>query len=297
LVPQSIYREVPPNKKFIEVFGSKMAYVDEGSGDPIVFLHGNPTSSYLWREIIPRISPKARCIALDLIGMGDSDKLEGPEERYDFVQHKKFLEEFMKKMHLNANITLVLHDWGSALGFDWAFHHQKSMKGIAYLESILKPMSMSELDFQAKLFFQTMRSSWGDLLILKLNIFVDYVLPYAVLRKLSVPELENYRKPFLEPGEGRRTMLSWPRQIPFDGEPAEVYQVLERYSSWLQNESQPIPKLFINVEPGFLTPFYKEFARSLPNQREVVVKGLHYAQEDSPHQIAEAVKVWYSTLK
>ena len=221
-------------KKYIDVNGKRMAYVEMGEGDPIVFQHGNPTSSYLWRNIMPPLASRGRCIAVDLIGMGDSDKLDDPgPESYRYLEHREYLFKAWEMLGVDRDVTLVIHDWGSALGFDWASQHPERVRGICYMEGIPCPISWDE--------------------------------------------------------------LTWPRQIPLDGEPADVAAIAERYAAWL-GES-PIPKLFINADPGaILVGRQREFARSLPNQTEVTVRGSHFIQEDSPVEIATAISDWLATL-
>jgi len=283
-------------KKHVEVLGSKMAYVETGSGDPIVLLHGNPTSSYLWRNVIPHLEKRWRCIAPDLIGMGDSDKLEpsGPD-RYTLVEHRQYLDALLEALGLAENVTLVVHDWGSALGFDWASRHREAMAGIAYMEAIVMPVTWEQWPEAARRVFQGFRSPAGEAMVLENNVFVERVLPGSVLRKLDEDEMEVYRRPFREPGESRRPTLTWPRQIPIEGEPADVVAIVERYGAWLA--SSDLPKLFVNAEPGaILTGDQREFCRSWPNQQEVTVKGIHFIQEDSADEIGQAVAQWRAAL-
>ncbi len=236
-------------KKFRTVKGSRMAAVDVGSGDPILFLHGNPTSSYLWRNVIPHLEAQGRCIAPDLIGMGDSDKLEGSGPgRYTFVEHREYLDALLDDLGVGANVTLVVHDWGSALGFDWANRHREAVKGIAYMEAIVLPLRWSDWPEGARGVFQGFRSGAGEEMVLEKNIFVERVLPGAVMRELGDDEMAIYRRPFGESGESRRPTLSWPREIPIEGEPAEVVQIVKSFGDWLSTCS--VPKLFINAEPG-----------------------------------------------
>jgi haloalkane dehalogenase len=281
-----------PRKRF-KLLGTEMAYVDTGAGDPIVFLHGNPTSSYLWRNVIPHLSANARCLAPDLIGMGDSGKSATGE--YRFVDHAKHLDAWFDALGLKGLVTLVVHDWGSALGFHWAHRHPDAVKGIAYMEGIVRPLKFEDWAPQTANLFKALRSPAGDEMILQKNIFVERILPGSVIRKLSAEEMSVYRKPFLEPGESRRPTLMWPRQIPFDGEPADVTKIVDDYSKWLSQS--PIAKLFISAEPGaILVGAQREFCRKWPNQREVTVQGVHFIQEDSPHEIGAAVADWYRTL-
>jgi haloalkane dehalogenase len=281
-----------PDKKFIEINGKRMAYVEAGSGDPIIFQHGNPTSSYLWRNIIPHLADQGRCIAVDLIGMGDSDKLDtsGPDS-YRYVEHREFLFAAWEALEVRDRVTFVIHDWGSALGFDWAWQHPDSVLGIAYMEAIVRPVTWDEWPEQAKQVFQGFRSEAGESMVLEKNIFVDRVLPASVLRELTDDEMAVYRRPYLEPGEDRRPTLTWPRQIPIEGEPPDVHEIVDGYSKWLAECD--LPKLFVNADPGsILVGSQREFFRSFRNQTEVTVPGLHFIQEDSPGEIGKAIADW-----
>jgi haloalkane dehalogenase len=284
-------------KRRIEVNGHMMAYAERGTGDPIVLLHGNPTSSYLWRNVIPHLDGLGRCIAPDLIGMGDSDKLEpsGPD-RYRLVEHRDFLDGLLAALGVEDRVTLVVHDWGSALGFDWANRHRGAVKGIAYMEAIVRPMTWAEWPQPIQQLFQGFRSPAGESMVLDKNVFVERVLPGSVLRGLSETEMAVYRRPFAEPGEARRPTLTWPREIPLDGEPPDVVAIVQAYADWLK--ASDLPKLFVNAEPGaILVGPQREFCRSWPNQREVTVKGSHFIQEDSPEQIGQAIAAWLSGLE
>lgn len=284
-------REHP--KKRIDVLGKTMAYVEMGEGDPIVFQHGNPTSSYLWRNIMPHLAGQGRCIALDLIGMGDSDKLEdsGPD-RYTLLEHREYFDAALRQLGVGNNVTFVIHDWGSALGFDWARRHPDSVKGIAYMEAIVGPVATwDNWPEAARRVFQGFRSPAGEDMVLEKNVFVERVLPGSILRKLSEEEMEIYRRPFLQAGEDRRPTLTWPRQIPIAGEPAEVVQLVQDYADWLSESD--VPKLYINAEPGaILIGVQREFCRSWPAQQEVTVRGNHFLQEDSPDEIGQAISGW-----
>ncbi len=283
-----------PQKKKTDVYGKSMAYIESGSGDPILFLHGNPTSSYLWRNVMPHLSSLGRCIAPDLIGMGDSDKLDNSNaESYRLVEHRHYLDGFIEALGVTTDVTLVVHDWGSALGFDWANRHRDAVKGIAYMEAIVRPMSWSEWPEAIHKLFQNFRSEAGDAMILEKNVFVERVLPGSVLRGLTEAEMAVYRRPFAAPGEDRRPTLTWPRQIPLDDEPADVVAIVQSYANWLKN-SDDLPKLFINAEPGaILIGAQRTFCRSWPNQTEVTVAGSHFIQEDSPDHIGRALAKWY----
>ena len=282
-------------KQFVEVAGRRMAYVEMGAGDPIVFQHGNPTSSYLWRNIMPALAAHGRCIAVDLIGMGDSDKLEnsGPD-RYCYTEHRDFLFAAWEALDIGDNVTLVIHDGGSALGFDWAYQNPDRVRGIAYMEAIVCPVTWDAWPDAATDIFKAFRSSAGEQMILEKNLFVERVLPGSVIRELSDDEMDIYRRPFMRAGEDRRPTLSWPRQIPIDGEPEDVHDIVAAYGQWLA--SSPIPKLFINAEPGaILTGPQRDFCRGFPNQTEVTVAGIHFIQEDSAAEIAAALSDWIRT--
>jgi len=280
----------------ISVKGKSMAYVEMGEGDPIIFQHGNPTSSYLWRNVMPHLADQGRCIAIDLIGMGDSDKLDGAgADSYTFMQHREYLDGALQVLGVEQNVTWVIHDWGSALGFDWANRHRDVVKGIAYMEGIVRLVSWAEWPEAARGVFQGFRSEAGEEMVLEKNTFIERVLPGSIMRELSAEEMEVYRRPFQNKGEDRRPTLSWPRQIPIDGEPADVVDIVQDYADWLS--AAQLPKLFINAEPGaILTGPQREFCRSWPNQTEVTVSGSHFIQEDSPHEIGKAIAHWYKNL-
>jgi len=271
-----------------------MAYEEVGAGAPVVFLHGNPTSSFLWRNVIPHLADSYRCIAPDLVGMGDSDKLpdSGPG-RYTFVEHRAYLDAFLDAMDLGDAVTLVVHDWGSGLGFDWANRNRGRIVGIAYMEAIVQPVSWDAWPEAARGIFQAMRSEAGEKLVLEKNIFVEGILPNAIIRDLTSDEMAVYRSPYLEPGESRRPTLTWPRQIPIDGDPDDVTAIVEAYGAWMADND--LPKLFINADPGsILTGRPREFCRTWRNQTEVTVSGRHFIQEDSPEEIGLAIAAWRS---
>jgi len=274
---------MPYEKQFLNVFDRTMAYIDTGQGDPIVFLHGNPTSSYLWRNILPYLQREGRCIAPDLIGMGDSEKLPGSGPgSYTFIEHRRYLDALLASLGVERNVTLVIHDWGSALG-------------IAYMEAIVQPVRWEQWSPQTRSFFEQLRSAAGEQMILEENLFVESLLPRRILRKLTDAEMEAYRRPYREPGEGRRPTLSWPRQLPIAGEPADVVEIVGSYAAWLA--ASPVSKLFVNAEPGTISLDERAFCRGFPNQTEVTVRGLHFIQEDSPDEIGEAVAKWYTSLQ
>lgn len=285
-----------PSKQRITVNDLSMAYVEQGAGPPIWLQHGNPTSSYLWRNIIPHLTASGRCIAPDLIGMGDSDKRPGTEPwRYRFVEHRAFIDAFLDQVLPEEPIILVLHDWGSALGFDWARRHPDRVRGIVYMEAIVKPLSWEEWPDAFRETFQALRGPEGEGMILDQNLFIERILPEAILRDLSEEEMEAYRQPFANPGEDRRPTLTWPRELPIAGEPADVVDMVERYGQWLA--SSQVPKLFINAEPGaIITGDARTFCRSWPNQEEITVPGVHFVQEDAPDTIGKTIAQWISRL-
>ena len=285
--------ETPLAKKTVDVLGARMAYHERGEGAPVLFLHGNPTSSYLWRDVIPELDGLGRLIAPDLIGMGDSAKLPNPgPDTYRFTTHRDYLGAFIDAVIGPAeSLVLVVHDWGSALGFDWANRHRDRIRGIAYMEAIVRPVaSWNEWSASATPIFQGFRSDKGETMILERNMFVERVLPGSVLRKLTEAEMTEYRRPFLQ-AEDRWPTLTWPRQIPIAGEPADVVQISAAYSQWMAEND--IPKLFVNAEPGaILIGAPRDFCRSWKNQTEVTVPGSHFIQEDSGPAIGRAVADW-----
>ena len=283
-------------KSFVEVKGKRMAYAEMGEGDPVVFLHGNPTSSYLWRNIMPHVADRARCLAPDLIGMGDSDRLDEPGPgSYRFVEHREYLDAFLDAVGLGGNAVFVVHDWGSALGFDWGNRHRDRVRGYCYMEALVRPVTWEEWPEAAKAVFQGFRSPAGEGMVLEKNVFVERVLPGSILRKISEEEMAVYRRPFATPGEDRRPTLTWPREIPIAGEPADVVEIVRAYSEWLA--ASDVAKLFIDAEPGaILTGPQREFCLGWPNQTVAKVKGSHFIQEDSPHEIGEALSDWLNGL-
>ncbi len=283
---ETISANDPYKRKRVSVLDSDMAYVDTGSGDPVVFLHGNPTSSYLWRNIIPQVEKGHRCLAPDLIGMGDSGK--NPAGSYRFVDHARYLDAWFEAMDLTQNVTLVIHDWGSALGFHWAHRHPERIKAIVYMEAIVQPLTWDAWPEAAKKIFQAMRSPAGEEIVLQKNTFVERILPASVMRGLTEEEMTVYKRPYLEPGESRRPTLTWPRQIPIEGEPADVTEIVAAYAKWISMSD--IPKLFVNADPGtILIGPQRAFCRTWPNQKEITVKGTHFIQEDAPVEIGQAI--------
>ena len=284
------------NLKCCEVNGKRMAYIDEGEGDAIVFQHGQPVSSYVWRNVMPHVEGMGRLIACDLIGMGGSEKLtpSGPN-RYRYAEHRDFLFALWDALDLGDRVVLVLDDWGATLGFDWANMHRERVQGIIHMEAITVPMSWSDLPDQARSFFRALRSPEGERMVLEDNVFIERILPEAVLRRFTDEEMEHYRLPFRKPGEDRRPMLSWPRTLPLDGEPAEIVKLMEGYGGWLAQSN--VPKLFINGEPGqVVRGRVREAIRSWSNQAEVTVKGRKLLQEDSPDEIGAAIAHFLESL-
>jgi haloalkane dehalogenase len=275
------------------VAGTEISYAEVGSGDPIVFLHGNPTSSYLWRNIIPHLEASGRCLAPDLIGMGRSGKAAGGA--YRFVDHARYLDAWFEAVGV-TNATLVVHDWGSALGFHWARRHPDRVRALVYMEAIVRPVTWDEWPESARKIFQAMRSEAGEEMVLQKNVFVERILPASVLRGLTPEEMAHYREPFRQPGESRRPTLTWPREIPIDGEPADVAAIVDAYGAWLAQSR--VPKLFVNAEPGsILTGRQREYCRRWPNQQEVTVRGSHFVQEDSPAEIGRAIAAFLRRLR
>jgi haloalkane dehalogenase len=282
-------------KQRVTVDGLEMAYVEVGEGDPIVFLHGNPTSSHLWRNIIPAVEDLGRCIAPDLIGHGNSAKLpdSGPG-RYTFVEHARYLDGLLDAVGATDRVTFVVHDWGSALGFHWAARHPGAVAGICHMEAIVMPLSWDDWPEVARGIFQGLRSEAGEEMVLEKNVFVERILPAGDPPHLTEADMEEYRRPFRQPGEDRRPTLTWPRQIPIAGEPADVVEIVEAYGAWLAQSD--VPKLFVNVEPGaIITGRQRELVRSWPNQTEVTVPGGHFVQEFSPDEIGRALRNWLTS--
>ncbi len=282
---QGIKANDPYERHRTTVLDTEISYVDTGSGNPVVFLHGNPTSSYLWRNIIPHVEGQARCLAPDLVGMGESGRSGGGS--YRFVDHARYLDAWFDALDL-TDVTLVVHDWGSGLGFHWASRNPDRVRGIVYMEAIVRPMSWDEWPDSARDIFEAMRSEAGEELVLESNVFVERILPSSVIRDLTEEEMEVYRRPYREPGESRRPTLTWPRELPIDGKPEDVVEIVEHYSRWMAENDTP--KLFVNADPGIiLTGEAREFCRTWPDQEEITVQGLHFVQEDSPQEIGEAV--------
>ena len=275
--------------QYRDVNGKQMAYVDEGDGDAIVFAQGNPTSSYLWRNVMPHLEGLGRLVAVDMIGMGGSGKLSpSGSDRYNYAEQRDYLFALWDALDLGDKVTLVLHDWGSVLGFDWANQHRDRVQGVAFMEAIVAPMTWSEFPSAVRQLFQGFRSPRGERMVLEQNIFVESVLPAQIRRQLSDEEMGHYRQPFANPGEDRRPTLSWPRNLPIDGEPADVVSVVNDYGSWLADSD--VPKLFINAEPGAVVHGrIRALVRSWPNLTETTVSGVHFVQEDSPNEIGAAV--------
>ena len=284
----------PFGRRRVDVLDSQMEFVAEGSGDAIVLLHGNPTSSYLWRNVIPHLAGLGRVLAPDLIGMGRSSS--APAGRYRFFDHARYLDAWFEVVEAGERVVLVGHDWGGALAFHWARRHPRRVQGIVYMETIVRPLAWAEWPEKARGIFQAMRSAAGEDLVLQKNVFVERILPASILRELSEAEEETYRAPFVEPGEKRRPTLTWPREIPLDGKPADVAALVAAYGKWL--ETSRVPKLFINAEPGsMLTGAQRDYCRRWPNQEEVTVRGSHFIQEDSPHEIGAAVAAFVGRLR
>ena len=279
-------------KKFVNIDQHKMAYIEEGKGDPIVFIHGNATSSYLWRNIIPHVAKYARCIAVDLMGMGDSDKLD----TYSFATHQHYLSTFLEKLGINQNVTLMLHDWGSVLGFNWAFNNPLSVEAIAYTESFVAPIeSWSDIPHGMRELVKLMRGFLGEKIVLDKNFFIEQILPSGIIRKLTDDEMNEYRRPFLNSSASRRPLLELFRSVPIEKDPAKIYSIIMEYQAWLKQTN--LPKLFIEAEPGQIIESHREVAKSFANQKHVKIRGKHFVQEDSPKEIAEALIDWYQSIK
>ena len=291
-----INETMPYEKKFIDVESKKIAYIDEGHGDPIVLIHGNPTSSFLWRNIVPELLNSGRVIVPDLIGQGDSEKLPVSDgsDRYSLEVAYKYVDGLLQNIGADNNVTLVIHDWGSGIGFLWAMRNPNAVKGVAYMEAIVKPMSWDDWPEGGVGIFKGFRSEKGEDLILNRNMFIEGVLPSSVIRELTEKEMNAYRATHIKE-EDRQPLLNWPRQIPLEGEPEDIISLVNDYGAFMSSSN--IPKLFINAEPGsILLGKQREFCRSWPNQKEVTVKGIHFIQEDSPVEIGQAVAEWLKTI-
>ena len=280
----------------IKINGKNIAYHHSGEGPAIVFLHGNPTSSFLWRNIIPHTESNASCFAFDLIGMGESDKLDNPgPESYTFEEHYDFINQAINQLIPEGKITFVLHDWGSALGFHWAYNNQDRINGIAYMEGTVKELTWKDWNEQSRGLFQALRSDVGEDLILQKNVFIEKILIGSIMRKLTDEEIETYRAPFINSNEDRRAMLTWPRQIPIEGSPKNVCKIVGEYSDWMSENN--LPKLFINAEPGaIIQGSVRDFCRTWRNQSEITVEGIHFIQEDSPNEIGKAIQQWHEKI-
>jgi haloalkane dehalogenase len=277
----------PYRRHVVDVLDTTMAFIDEGHGPaPVLFQHGNPTHSTLWRNVIPHVSGTHRTIAPDLVGMGRSGKAPGGD--YRFATHAKYLSAFIERVLPEGQIHLVGHDWGGALLFDWARANEARVASITYMETIVCPLDWSDWPERARAVFQAMRGPAGEEMVLAKNVFIEKIFPGSVLRTLDAETMNLYRRPFGEPGEERRPMLTWPRQLPLGGEPEEVVAIARANTDFLART--PIPKLFIDAEPGsILVGRQRDVCLDFPNQRTVKVKGLHFIQEDSPAEIGEAI--------
>ena len=290
---QNISAEFPFTSQFVEVHGSRMHYIDEGEGAPVLFLHGNPTSSYLWRNIIPYMTPHARCIAPDLIGMGKSGR---PDLGYRFFDHAKYVDGFIEALGLEQ-VTLVIHDWGSGLGFHYARRHSDNVRAIAFMEAIVRPASWAGFPNDFKRGFQLMRTPGiGWFMISVMNVFLKQILPQTIVRKLTPEEQAYYEDPYPSI-DSRKPVRQWPCEIPIDGKPADVHEAVDEYSRWLQETD--LPKLLFYASPGGIidAPTLAWCRKSFPNLETVDIgDGIHFIQEDNPHLIGEKLAEWYQEL-
>jgi haloalkane dehalogenase len=284
--------------RYRQVNGKRMAYIDEGVGDTIVFQHGNPGSSYLWRNVMPHVEGLGRLVACDLIGMGGSDKLDDPgPHSYHYFENRDYLFALWDALDLGNNIILVLHDWGGALGLDWANRHRDRVAGIVHMETVCAPLEWEDFPGEVAGMFRLLRSPQGEPMVLADNVFIEGVLPSIVMRTLSDDEMDHYRRPFRNPGEDRRPTLSWPRDVPLAGEPAAVVAVIDEFGAWLAESD--VPKLFVRADPGVIQSGQRilDIVRSWPNQEEITVPGTHFLQEDSPDQVGEAIASFVRRLR
>jgi haloalkane dehalogenase len=283
-------------KRTVDILGQRIAYVESGRGRPVILLHGNPSSSFLWRNVLPHLDGLGRLIAPDLPGMGDSAKLPAADpDRYRFVSHARYLAAFLSAVGADRDVVLVLHDWGGALGFDWANRHRSVVAGIAYMETFVRPLTLRDLPGPLWPVLETLRSPQGEHLVLEEIFFIDQALPSFVLRPLAPEAVAEYRRPFRRAGDDRLPTLTWPREVPLDGAPGDVAALVGMYAAWLAQSD--LPKLFINAEPGlFITGAVRDFCRSWPNQTEVTVAASHFVQEDAPDEVGGAIAEWLRTL-
>lgn len=282
--PQSNIGAADPHpRRRVKVLDTEIEYVDTGRGDPIVFLHGNPTYSYQWRNIIPYVSKLGRCLAPDLVGMGRSGM--SPTRSYRFVDQARYLDAWFEALELTRNVILVLHDWGGAIGFYRTLRFPEQVQAVAYFEAIVQERHWA--DFPPDSPFPALRSDKGEHMVLEENFFVEVMLPRGILRKLSREEMDAYRAPYQDRVR-RLPTLVWPREVPIDGEPADVVAIVKDYGKFMA--TSPIPKLFILGEPGAIfVGKAREFPGTWRNQREIMVKGIHHLQEDSPAEIGSAL--------
>ncbi len=293
MADETISPDMPYPSKHVDVLGSRMHYVESGAGDPVLFLHGNPTSSYLWRNVMPHLTPVARCLAVDLIGMGQSDK---PDLEYRFVDHARYVDGFITALGLER-LTLVIHDWGSALGFHYARRHEANVKGVAFMEAIVRPLTWDEWPHTVRALFQQFRTpevGW-DLIVNK-HVFVEQVLPGAIERTLTQEEMDRYREPYLDP-PSRKPVWRGPNEIPVDGEPADVVEIVQAYADWLGRSA--VPKLLLYAQPGAIlrarmVEWCREHVAALTSVD--IGPGRHFVQEDRPHEIGRALREWYEGL-
>jgi haloalkane dehalogenase len=285
----------PYETRFHDVLGTTVATWDEGEGRPFVLLHGNPTSKLLWRDVVPHLLPLGRVVVPDLVGMGESAKLPGTgDARYRFVEHRRYLAALLEQLGVEQDVTLVVHDWGGGLGFDWANRHREAVRGIAFMETVCGPASLADWPEASRRLFSSMRSEAGEEIVLTKNVFVERILPASVLGDIPAEIMAAYLAPYLAPGEDRRPTLTWPRQIPFDGEPADVHEAVEAYATWLATDA--VPKLHIAAEPGSLTAVYADLVAGWDRLEQRTVPGIHFVQEDSADEIGRAVVAWSRSL-
>lgn len=272
-----------------------MAYIEAGTGRPVVFLHGNPTSSILWRKVIPHVAKRARCIAPDLIGMGDSSKVGSGGLSYRFLDHRTYLGALFELLGLTKDVVLVGHEWGGPLLFDWAQRNRAAVGGIAYMETFVTPLQWSDIPEAIADFVKAVRTDAGESLVLGRNRLIERFIPIGVRDPLANDVMAEYRRPYELSGEDRRATLTLMREIPIEGQPAAVVDIVKRNQTWL--ESSPVKKLFIDADPGFyLSGRSREICRSWPVQSTLTVPGIHLLQEDSGAEIGKAIAEWLETL-
>lgn len=292
---KTLSTENPDLRKLVTVGDAEMAYVDIGEGDPIVFLHGNPTSSFLWRNVIPHVEGLGRIIAPDFVAHGWSST--SPRNAYHFKDNIAYFDTFFEALDLTENVILVVHDWGAAVGFNRAARFPEQIQGIAYMEAMVWPRKWTDIPPERVDAFKWFRTAEGEKAALEKNVFVEQMLfERGIVRDLSDVEKEVYRRPTTRAGGTNLPSIIMPNDIPFDGEPADNHKIIEFYAEWLAKSD--VPKLFVNADQGHgLVGAAREHARTFKNQTEVTLHGRHYLQEDVPDGIGAALSEFVKKVR